>query len=242
MVVDVKNKALKELLYLWRNDDLNWTKERKEKWKTIPKSYKSLHSKSELEGLRKYFLSGVYDQYIPPLTTFLTTPFETEEDVLKVFNSEFFCADNRQSIINGFLEEFWKVYPEDENMYERIQSALLGKSWIKRIEKDKNGKRDVLVSVDPNSFVAKFLNHAKLTLVQKRDEAFSPYLNRLDYFYSCLENADDAGRLSKSKLDFIFGVIEKLKDYPKATKSSLELAAWLEQEKDKMYEKWPFKE
>ena len=78
-------------------------------------------------------------------------------------------------------------------------------------------------------------------MIQKKDTNYSPYFDCMDYFYSCLDHANNSEVLPISKLDFLFEVIDKLKDYPKATKNSLEVAAWLEKEKDKMYEKWPFK-
>ena len=240
MMSEKEESAIDQLQSLWKLENLDWSSAREVAWKRLSKKLRPSFSKQGYESVRLFYLEGIYSNYIPPVDSFVLFPYQTVEDVLLVFYSDFYNAEDRRLIRLGVLEASNDFFAEERSRVKLISDALFGSKWQSEIEKNKNAK-DVELSPNPNYFASKLISEARLILIQKKDTNYSPYFDCMDYFYSCLDHANNSEVLPISKLDFLFEVIDKLKDYPKATKNSLEVAAWLEKEKDKMYEKWPFK-
>lgn len=241
MLSEEKVAGLRSFQNLWKLNDPLWEKQRKQAWKDIPLGYQSEFSRSELRLVKIFFFEGVYEEYLPPITTFVLVPFDDEEDMEKVFRSDFYTAEDRQSIFQGGLDELHAIYPNKPDILDKFINRIMGKYWEKRVEINKATKREVEISWEPDRYILRFMGQVRSILMQKRDTNYSPYFDCLPYFYSCLENADYSELLAIEKLDKIFDVIEKLKGYPDATPNSLEVAAWLEGEKSKMYHLWPSK-
>lgn len=126
-------KALNEIAYLWKKDDLDWIKKRKEDWITLIncQRFKKISAK-EKKLLKTYFMEGILEEYYPPNAIMLFTPCTTEDEIRKAFYSGLFDLESMRRLMSEFISyasEFESVSPCARDHIISFVKGVLGEEY-----------------------------------------------------------------------------------------------------------------
>ncbi|WP_144401649.1 hypothetical protein [Isoalcanivorax pacificus] len=100
---EAHKEACARIRYLWRTDDPAWMEQRKADFRVLSKAVWSGASAKEKAQIKRYFLKGEIDSYMPPRTKFISTPYDSPDICKWHFDSECFSAMGRLAVLGGFI-------------------------------------------------------------------------------------------------------------------------------------------
>lgn len=214
------NKKLAPFMYLWKKDNTEWMRQRREDWKIIEAEYLAEEwSKAEVGRCKRYFLNGVKKEYMPGVTLFFLTPIDSPETALKFFLSLNFDDSMRDHIYSSYFRTTSKNIGQLRFLRPMIKyfvSGVLGSEYRQKIIDPESGYEYNFP--EPTFWCQCFLTDAKRIL--NGDIEYQGVVESLDYFVSCLSHAkkirkayvDDVLKLSQSGLQSQSEVIKKFSE------------------------------
>ena len=156
MVSVSKKQALQQFHYLWRLDNKDWVKERKEQWKYLAENNFLESSAKSLKKNSLYFVKGEIDEYIGESIQFLFTPYDSSECARSVFYSELFTPYDCSLIFSRFINsasKFGKDLPWLRQHIIWFIDGVMGKKYEVIEEKDGSFGECRVLSPEPGFFV-----------------------------------------------------------------------------------------
>lgn len=95
--------TLESFSYLWKVDDPEWVAQREADWDEFLKPVFKDYPKDEKKVLKNYFMYGEMKRYYPVLCWFFLTPYESLEDLKKLFNSGVVDFSDIKKLNNYYL-------------------------------------------------------------------------------------------------------------------------------------------
>lgn len=201
MVSFSKKEALQRFHYLWKLDNKDWVKERKEQWKFLAENNFQESSAKSLKKNSLYFVKGEIDEYIGESIQFLFTPYDSAQCARDVFYSDIFTPYDRSRIFSEFINSasiFGKGLPWLRQHIVWFVEGIMGKNY--EIIKEKDGGDFRVLSTDPSFFCKIYCVKARMVL--EGDLEYHGVVDCLEYFTSALSSAVDIDcreRISLSK-------------------------------------------
>ncbi|MBK8186281.1 MAG: hypothetical protein IPK77_02970 [Cellvibrio sp.] len=186
-------KALSDITYLWKKDDQDWIKKRKEDWiRLISCQRFDKISAKEKKLLKIYFLEGVLEEYYPPNAILLCTPATSAKELNNIFYSGFFDLESMRRLMSEFISyasEFEWVLPCIKEQIKFFIDGVLGKEYQEIMWKFPGSGNIKCISPDTTQWPMRYLR--KCDDLFNHKITYHGYVECFDYFISILPHSTD---------------------------------------------------
>ncbi|MCG8432410.1 MAG: hypothetical protein MJA83_00085 [Gammaproteobacteria bacterium] len=221
-----EEEFLKTIKHLWRVDDPEWLKERKEQWRYLARHGFSDCGAAENKKYARYFVQGEKDAYISHSILYLLTPFDSPAMAKTVFDSELFSADDRGNLLVDFCSacmEWGAGMPWARRHVQWFIEGVLGKEY-KVIEEQEYGRINT-ISPDPALWCNSYIVAAEEVLKGEID--YNGSLDCIDYFMSALPHANDTFHLKRRRMEELLELVDAVIEHDMITPASKEMSGML---------------
>lgn len=230
-------KILAPFKYLWKTDDKEWVKQRKKEWSTLEKNGFSKYSKSELTEDKSYFLRGEYKDYIPEVTVYFMTPFQSAAEASAFFKSDYFDLTAKKNILVSYIVIAPKHGEKIGWLSQSIQyfvEGVLGHEY--QLLEQFEGTRNKIYSPEPSYWCDQYIAYASWVLSGKYE--YSGVVETVDYFVSALAHSEKTAFRTKKELDDMFVLVNTVLNTKKPSKIAFKLAQDLKGKEQKIVDNW----
>jgi len=240
MMLNYRNEALKEFLYLWKTEDQTWLNARKEDWRRLVSQGFSEFGAAERKEYLEYFLHGKKDGYISESILFFLTPFDSAETAKKFFHSSVLDTSGRAKVLVGYLDVASDYGQELSWLRDQIRyfvEGVLGDTY--RVLQEQSGKRLKRYSTEPTFWCEGFTTRAMGVLLGERD--YHGYVETVDYFVSALKYAlPENWRLGRSPADTLLDAANSTLATSTASEVARQLARQLMEKEAEIRSNWAY--
>src|SRR5690606_1583393 len=232
-----QQEALSQFRYLWRLDDKEWMKERKEQWKYLAENNFFKDSAKDRKINMRFFVKGERDEYISASIQLLLTPYDSAECVKEIFNSNIFTAYDRSQVMSRYImsaSQWGSGMPWLRQHIQWFVDGVLGHEYRLIEEQENVGER--IISPDPTNFCMTYCKSAMKVL--QGEHAYHGVADCVEYFISALGYAT---KLSFRKHIAVYELIQNVNgvlDGSKASDISLELARKIKSKEEDLWMNW----
>jgi hypothetical protein len=185
-----KQTAVAENQKYWLVDDSAWLSRRKEEWKRLVAEVLAEESAQDIRIFGEYFVYGRLIDYIPAVTLYLYTPYDSATAAKSVFESDLFAWQERRRILESYVFSGPKYAPDMPWIREHIQlflQGVLGQDYVEI--KEHSGRSEKTISSEPTAWCMAYVADARKLMDGKVSYAGS--MDCLDYFVSALKHASN---------------------------------------------------
>ena len=237
MVSISKKQALQQFHYLWRLDNKDWVKERKEQWRYLAENNFLESSAKNLKKNAQYFVKGEIDEYIGESIQFLFTPYDSQECARDVFYSELFTPYDRSRIFSEFINDaskYGKGLPWLRQHIVWFADGVMGKNY--EVIKEQDGVDYRVLSVDPAFFCKMYC--VKAVMVLEGGLEYHGVVDCLEYFTSALSSAVDVSFRKRISINKFISTAETVAESDSVSPLVLAYAKRIVASKKEILEGW----
>lgn len=225
---------------LWKIDNKEWMDQRRDQWRALAKIVCPKCKAKEIKYFGRFFLTGEEYSGHPHMDLnirFILTPFETPETAKELFEL-IGQATNMHKVASGFMPMACKNAKDMPWLRQKVQcfsKGVLGERYKKMTRK--LGAREEVVSPEPSTFCADFVDGALLMLQAKIDYHFC--LDTVSYFVSALPYVTNTLFRPLIKLEEMYKSVENVLQYEnKLEQDTLKLAQTLKSNRNQIMKNW----
>jgi hypothetical protein len=237
MLSDSQKEALQRFHYLWKLDNKDWVKERKEQWKYLAENNFLESSAKSLKKNAQYFVKGERDEYIGETIQFLFTPYDSSECARSIFYSSLFTPYDRSQIFSGFINDsskYGKGLPWLRQHIIWFVDGVMGKNY--EIIKEQDGQDYRILSAPPTSICGSYC--VKALQVLEGELEYHGVVDYLEYFTSALPDAVDVSFRKHILIDKLISVAESVVKSGSASPLAIDYAKRIVTLKKEILEGW----
>lgn len=229
--------ALQKFHYLWKLDDKDWVKERKEQWRYLAENNFSESSAKSLKKYARYFVKGEKDEYMGESIEFLFTPYDSANCARDVFYSELFTPYDRSRIFGNFIGSASKNgqgLPWLRQHVVWFVDGVMGKKY--EVLKEQDGQDFRVLSYDPTSLCSSYC--IKALMVLEGELEYHGVVDYLEYFISALPHAVDVSYRKYISIDDFVSTAQVVVESDSASPMVLDYAKRIVSLKKEILEGW----
>lgn len=245
--------VLEEFAYLWKTEDADWMAQRKVEWRQLAKDVYGGCPAMEKKIYAEYFVKGTNLRgenpllpdrlaYIPPVTRFFLTPFDSSKSMRLFFDEPLNSARDKSQIMSKYawaLSDEVRDFPWFATCLHYFSQEIIGSEYKLLSVGDDQAGSGSIYSPNPTTWCSSYHHRAKDSL-SGRGEFERACIELLDYFVSALKfvNKEEKVSMSAKKLVSLIDAADKALSSGSLEGDKLELAQLLKKREDEMRSNW----
>lgn len=230
---------LEKIRYLWKLDDKEWMRERKEQWRFLVEGNLNDFSAKEKKQLKDLFVNAKKDRYISGPVAYLFTPYCSPETASEAFWSDLLGSQTeRMMTLSSYLgtaTEYGQGLPWLRQHLRDFVEGVLGHQH-RMIEAEIGGGDKKDISPEPTKWCFSFTKNVTDLLTGVND--YHGCVEAVDYFVSALRYATKEMYRELIDLEGFLSLVDKSIEESSASDLALKTARKVKAESQRIRENW----